>query len=185
MGSEPSRRNFRSCRRWRGRRCSGTSGSGRASMSASNCPRGSGLAPSIALMRRTPSTTSRAKALERKPFKSVRPVSRDIFRGRIQVVRERTARGLRARSPARYRRCVGGATDRRARYGPRGPLFPGGIAIRQRPSAVWIIAILIRAAGSLDHAVQRDMFDDFELSHSEPLANPNAINQFNCSELLR
>ena len=105
----------------------------------------------------------RAKALERTPFKSVRPVSRDIFRGRIQVVRERTARGLRARSPTRYRGCVGRATDRRARYAPRGPLFPGGIAIRQRPSAVWIIAILIRAAGSLDHAVQRDMFDDFRI----------------------
>ena len=40
----------------------------------------------------------------------------------------------------------------------------------------------IRAAGRLNHAVQRDMFDDFELSHSESLANPNAINQFNCSE---
>jgi hypothetical protein len=26
------------------------------------------------------------------------------------------------------------------------------------------------------------MFDDFELSHSEPLPNPNAVNQLNCSE---
>jgi len=56
----------------------------------------------------------------------------------------------------------------------------GGIAIRQCLSAVWVVAIFIRAAGSLDHAVQRDMFDDFELSHSEPLANLNAINQLNC-----
>jgi hypothetical protein len=41
------------------------------------------------------------------------------------------------------------------------------IAIRQRPSAVWVVAIFIRAAGSLNHAIQRDMFDALELSHSE------------------
>jgi hypothetical protein len=58
----------------------------------------------------------------------------------------------------------------------------GGIAIRQRPSAVWVVAVFIPAAGSLSHTVQRDMFDDFELSHSEPLANPNAVNQLNCSK---
>ncbi len=42
---------------------------------------------------------------------------------------------------------------------------PGGIAIRPRPSAVWVVAVFVPATGSLDHAVQRDMFDDFEFSH--------------------
>jgi len=37
----------------------------------------------------------RSKTLERTPLKTVRPVGRYIFRGRIQTVRERTARGLR------------------------------------------------------------------------------------------
>jgi hypothetical protein len=39
------------------------------------------------------------------------------------------------------------------------------IAIRHRPSAVWVVAVFVPATGSLDHAVQRDMFDDFEFSH--------------------
>jgi hypothetical protein len=40
----------------------------------------------------------RSKTLERTPFKTVRPVGLYIFRGRIQAVRERTARGLRPKA---------------------------------------------------------------------------------------
>jgi hypothetical protein len=42
---------------------------------------------------------------------------------------------------------------------------PDGIAIRRRPSAIWVIAVFVPATGSLDHAVERDVFDDFEFSH--------------------
>jgi hypothetical protein len=52
-------------------------------------------------------------------------------------------------------------------------LSRGGIAIRRCPSAVWVVAIFVRAAGSLDHSVERNMFDDFELSHLQsPYAGP-------------
>jgi hypothetical protein len=46
---------------------------------------------------------------------------------------------------------------------------PGGIAIRRRPSAVGVVVVFVPATGSLDHAVQRHMFDDFEFSNSESL----------------
>jgi hypothetical protein len=50
-------------------------------------------------------------------------------------------------------------------------LSRGGITIRRRPSAVWVVRIFVRAAGSLDHAVERDIFDDPALSHAASALN--------------
>src|SRR5258708_1513149 len=108
-------------------------------------------------MWRTPSTMSGPRPSNGPHFKAVRPVGRDIFRGRIQAVRERAARGLRPEARpdivgASAKQQIEGLAMRREDRFSR-----GGIAIRQRPSAVWVVAIFIRAAGGLNHAVQRDM----------------------------
>src|SRR5262249_15063936 len=42
---------------------------------------------------------------------------------------------------------------------------PSRTAIRRGPVAVWEVAVFARTAGNLDHAVQRNMFDEFQLSH--------------------
>ena len=39
------------------------------------------------------------------------------------------------------------------------------VGMRPRPSAVGIVAVFARPAGRLDDAVQRDVFDDLDLSH--------------------
>ena len=67
-------------------------------------------------------------------------MGRDIFRGRIQVVRERTARGLRPEARpdivgASAKQQIEGLAMRREDRFSR-----GGIAIRQRPSTVWVVA---------------------------------------------
>lgn len=43
----------------------------------------------------------------------------------------------------------------------------GRIVMRHRPSAIGVVAVsvIFRSADALDHAVQRDMFDDPDLSH--------------------
>lgn len=50
----------------------------------------------------------------------------------------------------------------------RGRFAAGGIAIRDRPSIVGVAAVFVPATGSLDDAVERDVFDDFELSQLAP-----------------
>src|SRR5213592_4848273 len=39
------------------------------------------------------------------------------------------------------------------------------IEIRHRPSAMRVVTVFVPSAGRLDHAVQRDLFDDLDLSH--------------------
>src|SRR5437588_6148380 len=41
------------------------------------------------------------------------------------------------------------------------------IEIRHRPSAMRVVAVFVSSAGRLDHAVQRDLFDNLDLSHFE------------------
>jgi hypothetical protein len=45
-------------------------------------------------------------------------------------------------------------------------LSHGRIGMRRRPSAIGVVAVFARPAGGLDHAVQGDMFNDPDLSHS-------------------
>src|ERR1700722_15193151 len=103
-----------------------------------------------------------SKALERAPFKTFRPVGSDIFCCRIEAVRHRTARCLWPEA----RPGIVGATSKQQIEAPalRGNDFlpASGGPIRRGPVAVGEIAVF---AGNLDHAVQRDVFDDFELSH--------------------
>jgi hypothetical protein len=47
----------------------------------------------------------------------------------------------------------------------------GRVGMRHCPSAVGVVAVFARPAGGLDHAVQRDMFDDPDLSHG--VSTPN------------
>jgi len=104
----------------------------------------------------------RSKALERAPFKTFRTVGSDIFCCRIEAVRHRTARRLWPEA----RPDIVGATAKQQIEAPamRGDdcLPASGGPIGRSPVAVGEIAVF---AGDLDHAVQRDVFDDFELSH--------------------
>src|SRR6185436_10536363 len=104
----------------------------------------------------------RSKALERAPFKTFRTVGSDIFCCRIESVRNRTARRLWPEA----RPDVVGATAKQQieALAMRGddcvPASEGPIG--RGPVAVGEVAVF---AGDLDHAVQRDVLDDFELSH--------------------
>src|SRR5262245_38501884 len=103
----------------------------------------------------------RSKALERAPFKTFRTVGSDIFFCRIEAVRHRTAWRLWPEA----RPDIVGATAKQqiealAMRGDDCILTSGG-PIGRFPVAVREIVF----AGDLDHAVQRDVFDDFELSH--------------------
>jgi len=105
----------------------------------------------------------RSKALERAPFKTFRTVGSDIFCCRIEAVRHRTARRLWPEA----RPDIVGATAKQQIEAPailREHRIPAsGGPIRRGPVAVGKIAVI---GGMLDHAVQRDVFDDCELSHS-------------------
>src|SRR5437867_7050350 len=103
----------------------------------------------------------RSKALERAPFKTFRTVGSDIFCCRIEAVRNRTARRLWPET----RPDIVSATAKQQiealamRGGDCVPASGGPIG--RGPVAVGEVVF----AGDLDHAVQRDVFDDFELSH--------------------
>src|SRR5438128_7462441 len=104
----------------------------------------------------------RSKALERTPFKTFRTVGSDIFCGRIEAVRHRTARRL---WPEARPDIVGAAAKQQIEaLALRGEDFvpASGGPIGRGPVAVGEIAVI---GGVLDHAVQRDVFDDLELSH--------------------
>src|SRR6185437_1589061 len=109
----------------------------------------------------------RAEGFEGAPVKSVGTVGGDEFRRGVEAVGQRTARGL---GPETGPDVVGVPTEEEIEgLAMRGEdhLSCGGIAIGAGPSAVGVIAVFVGAAGSLDHAVQRNMFDDFELPHFE------------------
>src|SRR5258705_863615 len=104
----------------------------------------------------------RSNALERAPFKTLWTVSSDILRCRIEAVRHRTARRL---WPVARPEIVGATAKQQIealalRSEHRIPA--GGRPIGRGPVAVGKIIVI---GGMLDHAVQRDVFDDFELSH--------------------
>src|SRR5207247_4787957 len=104
----------------------------------------------------------RSKALERAPFKTFRTVGSDEFCCRIEAVRHRTARRLWPEA----RPDIVGATAKQqiealAIRGEHCVPASGG-PVGRGPVAVGEIAVI---AGMLDHAVQRDVFDDLELSH--------------------
>src|SRR5262245_22182995 len=104
----------------------------------------------------------RSKVLERAPFKTFRTVGRNILRCRIEAVRHRTARRLWPEA----RPGIVGATAKQQieALAMRGEDFvpASGGPIGRGPVAVGEIAVI---GGVLDHAIQRDVFDDFELSH--------------------
>ena len=99
----------------------------------------------------------RSKALERAPFQAFRPVGRDIFRRRIEAVRHRTARRLR---PEARPDIVGSAAKQQIEalaMRREDCIAPSRTAIGRGPVAVGEIAVI---GGVLDHAVQRDVFDE-------------------------
>src|SRR2546428_4999289 len=104
----------------------------------------------------------RSKALERTPCKTFRTVCRDVFRCRIEAVRHRTARRLWPEA----RPDIVGTTAKEQIEGLaiRGEhcVPASGGPIGRGPVAAGEIAVI---GGVLDHAVQRDVFDDCELSH--------------------
>src|ERR1700727_1822564 len=104
----------------------------------------------------------RSKALERAPFKTSRTVGSDIFCCPIDAVRHRTARRLWPEAGPD----IVGATAKQQIEAPaiRGEdcISASGGAIGRGPVAVGKIAVI---GGVLDHAVQRDVFHDSELSH--------------------
>jgi hypothetical protein len=104
----------------------------------------------------------RPKALERAPFKTFRTVGSDIFCCRIEAVRHRTARRL---WPEARPDIVGAMAKQQIEaLALRGEdcISANGGPIGRGPVAVGEIIVI---GGVLDHAVQRDVFDDFELSH--------------------
>src|SRR3954466_8391110 len=104
----------------------------------------------------------RSKALERAPFKTLRTVGSDEFCCRIETVRHRTARRL---WPVAGPDIVGATAKQQIEaLALRGEdcVPTSGASIGRGPVAVREIAVIV---GMLDHAVQRDVFDDLELSH--------------------
>src|ERR1700680_4544655 len=105
----------------------------------------------------------RSKALERAPFKTFRTVGSDVLRCRIDAIPYRAA----GRLPPGDRPDIVGATAKQQikALAMRGhhQLPAGGGPIGRGPVAVRKVAVI---GGVLDHAVERDVFDDLELSHS-------------------
>src|ERR1700739_952642 len=106
------------------------------------------------------------KALERAPCKTFRTVGNDIFCCRIEAVRHRTARRL---WPEAGPHIIGATTKQQivalAILGEDCISASGG-PIGRGPGAVGEIVFI---GGLLDHAVQRDMFHDPDLSHTVSL----------------
>src|SRR5712691_13146753 len=104
----------------------------------------------------------RSKAFERAPFKTFRTVRSDIFCCRIETVRHRAARRL---WPVARPDIVGATAKQQIEaLALRGHdcLPTSGGPIGCGPVAVGEIAVI---AGVLDHAVQRDVFEDLKRSH--------------------
>src|SRR5918911_4001434 len=123
----------------------------------------------------------RSKPLERAPFKTFRTVGSDIFCCRIEAVRHRTARRLWPEA----RPDIVGATAKQQIEAPalRGEdcVPASGGSIGRSPVAVGEIVVI---GGVLDHAIQRDVFDDFELSHlSLRVPGSEFLFYWHCEEL--
>src|ERR1039458_6138096 len=121
---------------------------------------------SCALMRRMPSTMSDPRVSAGPHAKTFRTVGSDIFCCRIEAVRHRTARRL---WPEARPHIVGATTKQQTEaLDIRGEdLFSAsGGPIGRGPVAVGKIVFI---GGLLNHAVQRDLFDDPDLSHSVSL----------------
>ena len=114
------------------------------------------------------------KSINSKTRASQARIGRDIFRRRVQTVRHRTLRGLRPKSaedvigPAAEEQIEGFALSR------DDGLSRSLVVTRRRPSAVGTVAVFVRSTGSLDHAVQRDVLDDLDLSHGLCFARDRA-----------
>src|SRR5207253_10354224 len=104
----------------------------------------------------------RSNALERAPFKTFRTVGSDKFCCRIEAVRHRTARRLWPEA----RPDIVGATAKQQieALALRGDdcVPASGRSIGRGPVAVGEIVVI---GGVLDHAVQRNVLHDLELSH--------------------
>src|SRR3954467_15085330 len=103
--------------------------------------------------------------LDGTPSEAVRPVGGDVFRGRVQTVPDRMALDFR---PVAGPDIVGPAAKQqieapalRSDYG----VCDGRVEIPHRPSAMRVVAVFVPSAGRLDHAVERDLLDDPDLSH--------------------
>jgi hypothetical protein len=104
----------------------------------------------------------RSKALGRPSCKTFRTVGNDIFCCRIEAVRHRTARCL---WPEARPDIIGTTAKQQIEaLAIRGEdcISASGVPIGRGPVAVGEIAVI---GGVLDHAVQRDMFHDPNLSH--------------------
>src|ERR1051326_1004692 len=109
--------------------------------------------------------------LDRPPFKALRPVSRDIFRRCVQTVCHWTLRSFR---PKAAEDIVGSTTQQQiesvAVCRDNGFSYRR-VVMRCRPSAVLEAGtdIFLWAAGCLNHALERDVFDDPDFSHANLL----------------
>lgn len=97
-----------------------------------------------------------------------RPVGDDEFLCGVQAVRQRIAFGVR---PIAGPDIVGAAAQQQIEgLAVRGEdrLADGWIAMRDGPAAVGIVAVFVGAATSLDHAIERHVFEDFDFAHMAP-----------------
>src|SRR4030095_6824292 len=107
-----------------------------------------------------------SKAFDRPPSKTVRPVGCDVFRRSVYRVRHRAFRGVRPKAAPDI---VGSTTQQEIEIvavSRDDGLSSFGVVMRRRPSAVAVV-VFLRPAGALNHSVQRDVFENFELSHCE------------------
>src|SRR5208282_1199734 len=118
----------------------------------------------------TSSTTSSARpcsstvdvSVERAPFQAFWPVGHHVFLRGVEAIRHRTARCLR---PEARKTIVGAPAQQQIELLaiPRKQhLSASRGAIWRRPVTVGKIILI---GGGLDHAVQRDVFENSELSH--------------------
>ena len=90
-------------------------------------------------------------------------MGRDVFRRCVQTVRHRIILGR----PIAGKDIVGATAQQQIESVAlsRDDCLPSSvIMMRHRPSAVAIV-VFVRPTGPLDHAVQRDVFDDSDRSH--------------------
>src|SRR5262245_632500 len=105
----------------------------------------------------------RSKALGRPPCETFRTVCSDIFSRRIDAVRHRTARRL---WPEARPDIVGATAKQQIKaLAMRGEdcISASGSPVGRGPVAVGETVVI---GGVLDHAVQRNMFHDLDLSHA-------------------
>src|SRR5262249_28344075 len=103
----------------------------------------------------------RAQVLDWPPPEALRPVGCDVFRCGVQTIRHWTASGLR---PEAGPDIVGAPTKQQIKARALcldDGLEPSRTSIRCRPGAIRVAVVVF------DYAVQRDVFEDSDLSHFE------------------